>query len=425
LTLSVFFLIFGLITLTALSGILSASETALFSLPSSKLRSYKKEGNPRQKMVYSLLKRPQDLLVTILFLNVLVNILAQNFASTLFGDVSSWALKVGVPLCLTLIFGEIVPKVIAIQNNALVANSVAPGINKIRLFLGPLRKSMSAITEFLSRYVFFFLKRETEISKHELQHALKASERSGILSSFEQELLHGYLDLQDDTVKEHMRPREEMLTFDLRDPLKELEKLFLEEGCSKIPVYDENLENIQGIITARSYFLNNHIIETSIDIIPHIQRPLFVPISMPAKTLLKKLSENYHPLAIVVDEYGSISGLISREDLVEVVVGEIQDQRDTHKRYSQASENSLIASGKLELAEFEEIFSCTLANPHNRVTVGGWLIAELGDIPPSGSKFIKEEFLFQVLSADEKKIRRLYIRRFDKPTSTKKAKKDE
>ena len=116
-------------------------------------------------------------------------------------------------------------------------------------------------------------------------------------------------------------------------------------------------------------------------------------------------------MAIVVDEYGSISGVVTLEDLVEVVVGQITDRRDEKILYTKAGEDVIIASGKMELAEFEEIFDVHLDSENNMATIGGWLMEKLGDIPKEGTKFVTDEFLFHVLSSDQKRIRRVYIRK--------------
>ena len=135
------------------------------------------------------------------------------------------------------------------------------------------------------------------------------------------------------------------------------------------------------------------------------------PESTSANTLLRQMYDKQESIAMVVDEYGSISGLIALEDLVEKVVGEIADARDTKNKYTLSTEDVMIASGKMELAEFEEIFSITLPNPNQMVTLGGWLSGQMGDIPKTGAKYTASGFLFHVLAADPKRVKRIYVRR--------------
>jgi CBS domain containing-hemolysin-like protein len=123
------------------------------------------------------------------------------------------------------------------------------------------------------------------------------------------------------------------------------------------------------------------------------------------------MRERGESLAIVVDEYGSISGLISQEDLIEAMVGEISDRRDAKSRYTRSTDDVIIASGKLELSEFREIFGIPLKTHENILTLGGWLIEQLGDIPTPGTKYANDQFLFYILAADPNRIRRVYVRR--------------
>lgn len=407
-------LVIILIVLTFASGYFSASETALFSIPSTKLRSYQHTSDPRSHLIARLLSRPGDLLLTILILNVCVNILIQNIAANLFANTIGWFFKVGVPLVLTLVFGEIVPKSIAMPNNVTVARQVAPVINSAQHMLGPVRKCLSAIIAYVSRFLFFFLHREKQIAKDEFIHILNTSTQKGVLSPLEASFIGGYLNLQDVTVKELMRPRGEILFYDLVDPLDNLINLFTKKECSRIPICEGELEHVLGIMQADQFFLYRDIITTPEDLLPYIKKMFFIPETMSAKLLLQQMTARNEQLALVVDEYGAITGLITLEDLMEEVVGEIDDLRDIKKTYTEASKNVLIASGKMEISDFEEFFNIILNNPYNMVTIGGWLTSMLGDIPKSGTKHTIGHCLFHVLAADQTRIRRLYIRKLNK-----------
>lgn len=413
-------LIVFLIVLLFFSAFFSASETALFSLSSMKVKSFKQDKDPKKRLIATLLSNPRDLLVSIIIFNIAVNILVQNVVSSIFGDFSKWALNVGVPLGLTLLFGEVIPKSIGLANNERLSYFVAPWMNRAKNALLPVRRLFTTITNVVSRCMFFFLKKEEEISVDELQHALKTSRQFGVLNEEEAELVHGYLNLQESSVKELMRPREEMIFFDLEEPLTRLIHLFVDQECSRIPVCKENLDGIVGIMTSRLFFLHRPTLQNTEDLLPILKKPYFVPESISAQTLLRQMYDRKESLAIVVDEYGSISGLIALEDLVEVVVGEIADRRDQKNRYTRSGDDVIIASGKLELLEFEEIFGVALES-ENVVTLGGWLTEQLGDIPKSGTKYLTDDFLFHILSADHNRVRRVYIRRL-KPSSSKKKK---
>lgn len=407
-------LIVILAVLLFFSGLFSASETALFSLSSLKVKTYKQDKDPRKQLIAHLLSSPRDLLVTIIMLNVAVNILVQNVTASIFEEESSWLLNVGVPLALTLFLGEVIPKSLGLVNNVRISYRMAPIIQFLQTVLMPIRRLLVGVTNHISRILFFFLRKEQEISIDELQHALRTSRQYGVLNEDEAELVRGYLALQESTVKERMRPREEVLYFDLDEPLTKLMHLFVDQECSRIPVCDKGLDQIIGVVTSRLFFLHRQQIQTLDDLKTILERPFFVPETIPAKTLLRQFYDRQDSFAIVVDEYGSVSGLVALEDLVETVIGEIVDRRDEANHYTISGEDVIIASGKMELADLERIFDVSLVSENNMVTIGGYLTEKMGDIPKSGSKYTTDDFLFHVLASEPTRVRRVYIRRLRK-----------
>lgn len=398
-----------LVLLILFSALLSGSETSLFSLSQMTLKSYQASPNPKQRLISSLMNHPRDVLVTLLMLNMLVNILVQNTVANL-STSESWAFKVGMPLILILVFGEILPKSIALSKNTQMAPKMAPFIQFAAKVLKPIRVPITRMTSAISRFFFLFLKKEETISLDELRHILEASEQSGILLPQECDLIGGALDLQQSIVRERMRPRDEVVYFNLEDPISDLLRLFVDLETTRVLVCDGNLENLVGILSTKQFFLHQDQIHSSQDIRPFLKKPYFVPESMKAWNCLKSLRALKKNLAVVVDEYGSISGLISQEDLVEAVVGDIQDRRDPVDLYTRSGKDVVIASGKLELSEFKEIFGISLKSKGNIVTLGGWLIEQLGDIPVAGTQFATSEFLFYVLAADPNRVSRIYVR---------------
>ncbi|HSX13325.1 MAG TPA: hemolysin family protein [Chlamydiales bacterium] len=399
-----------LVFLITISALISGSETALFSISHTTLKSF--QGSPirNRRLIFSLMTRPRDVLVTLLMLNMLVNILIQNTVANLFtGD--SWVYKVGVPLILVLIFGEIIPKSFAYQKNVPFAIKVAPFVDWFSKVLTPIRKPLTRLTNWISRFLFFFLKKEDAISSDELRHVLQTSEEKGILMAQERDLVEGTLDLQESIVRERMRPRDEVLYFDINQPLSQLIHLFVDLETTRVPVCDGNLEKMIGILTTRRYFLNRNQIQKSSDLRSIVKKPYFVPETTRSWTLLQNLRERGESLAIVVDEYGSISGIISQEDLIEAVIGEIKDRRDLSTLYTRSGPDAIIASGKLELTDFEEIFGVALPTKENIVTLAGFLIEQIGDIPKVGTKFSTDSFLFHVIEAEPNRILRIYVRR--------------
>jgi putative hemolysin len=410
---STWFLIIALIAFTFMSAYCSGSEIALFSISSLKIKTYEKASDPRKQLIAQLLKHPRDLLVTIYMMNTLVNILLQNVASNIFGEQAGWDLKVGVPLLLTLFLGEIIPKNFCMDHNTKVAHAVVPSINFFHRLLKSVRKLTITITIPISRVMFFFLKREESISRNELEHVLKTSEEHGVLHPDEATLVWGYLKFQNTSIKEIMVPKEDVLFFDINEPFTKLIHLFVDEECSRIPICNGDLDKIIGVMHSKQFFIYHDQLKESSDIAPYLSKPFYVPETTLAKSLLKQFDEANQVLALVVDEYGSIAGLVSREDIAELIVGEITDRRDQNPLYTIAGKNEIIASGKLELTEFNRLFNTNLESESNMVTIGGWLIEEMGEIPKSGTQYKTDNFLFQVLSAHPNRIRRLYIRQTD------------
>ncbi len=376
-----------------------------------KVKAFKNDPDRRKQLVAQLLASPRDLLVTIIMINIIINILIQNVISSIFGDFAAWYLNIGVPLVLTVIFCEVIPKSIGLANNQEISYRIAPFLNFAARLLLPVRRMLSGVINVISRTMFFYLEPEEEISIDELQHALKASRSYGILREDEAELISGYLRLQEAQVKELLRPREEVIFYDIADPLSKLVHYFVDQECSRLPVCKENPDHVLGIISSRTYFLHRDHLQEPQDILPHLQKPFFVPESTPAHVLLRQMYDKEESMALVVDEYGSFSGLIALEDLVETVVGEIADARDEKSRFTRSGEDVIIASGKLELSEFEEIFGVVLPSLNHMVTLGGWLTEQIGDIPKTGTKYTAHDFFFHILEADAKRVRRVYVRR--------------
>lgn len=404
------FMIALLILLTLSSAFFSSSEVALFSLSSMQIKAYQSDADKRKRLIAKLVGRSRELLVTVFMLNTFINILLQNVASDMFEGVGGWAFSIGIPLALTLVVGEVIPKNIGIQNNTFIAYHVAPLINFFQRALGPLRRLAIAITNPISRILFFYLKKADPISKEELYHALKTSQEHGLLNPQEGDLVKGFLTLQEATVREVMRQKNDILYYTVDEPLSKLTHLFVEEECSRIPVCEDSIQNVIGIITAKNYFINQNSIHKVPDLISLLKKPFFVPESIPARLLIKRLREHDETFALAINEYGSITGLVTMEDIAELVVGDIEDLRDESKLYTKAGKNEIIANGTLELLEIESIFGEELKSENSMVTIGGWLIEKMGEIPKGGTKYETEKFLFQILAAEPTHINSVYIR---------------
>ena len=405
------FLISSLVILLLISGILSGSETALFSLSSLKVRLLKKDQVWRKKLVAELLEKPKELLVTILMVNVAVNILIQNVISNVFEPSSNWFYIVGIPLLLTLFFGEAIPKSIAISRNLQVSIATAPVLYTIRTLISPIRKLLTKVAAKISRILFFFLRPEPEISYDELKYALISSQEKGVITRDEAKLIHGALKIDEAHVKGIMTPRSDILSYDISDSIDKLLYTFVDEECTQVPVVQGSIDQVIGVITSANFFVHRSHVKNGNDLRQFLKEPFFIPETISARKLLINFQASKETIALVVDEYGQISGLVTKEDIVELVIGQIEDKRDDEVLYSKQGENVIICSGKLELAHLEEIFDTSFEHAQNAVTIGGWLTEKEGDIPKSGAKIMTNDFLFHILSSSKSRVDKIYIRR--------------
>lgn len=393
------------------SSALSASETSLFSLSRNRVKRFRNSKKSSEKKLVYLLDDPIRLLVVILIANVLMNILVQNVFASLFDEQPSFLISAGVPLLLTLIFGEIIPKSIAFRNKERVAKLLSFFLFSIAYVLKPIAIVFLFFSRNLSKALFFYLKKPAALTIGDMKQALHAYKESGQLEREEAKIIRGYLNLEEDRVKELMRPKGDIIFFDLANQEKGLAEIFVQKGCTRVIVCQGGLENVLGTISAHRFFIHQHKLTNLLDIIPLLDKVRFVSEAMRSKALLAEFYAYQEELVLVVDEYGVISGLITFEDIVESVIGEVSDARDSTNHYTKASSDIIITSGKFELVEFERIFEVHLESPGHMATIGGFLIEQAGDIPKVGYKVETQGFLFHVLAADNNRVRRVYIKR--------------
>ncbi|KZN26914.1 hemolysin family protein [Chlamydia pecorum] len=403
--------IFLIAFLTFCSAFISLSQIALFSIPTSLISHYKHSRSQSHQMVAAQLSHPHQLLLTLVFCDVGLNIAVQNCVASLVGDQASWLLTVGIPLTITLIFGEVLPKAVALPYNTQIANFIIPVIT---FFTKTLRPILYWAIVGINRAVQWILpaqKREEIIQPQELQEVLRSCKDFGVISQEESHLLSGYLSLNECKLKERMQPRQEILFYDIQTPIRNLYKLFSEEHCSRVPVCNENMQNLLGICTAKTLLLYSRVIRSSDELLPLLHKPYYLPETISAKSALCHLVAEDETMGIIIDEYGSIEGLITLEDLFEIVSGEIIDQRDEKLLYTTSGKDVIIASGSLELSDLSNIFNIHLPTHNNITTLGGWVIEQLGVIPATGAKIIWNHLLFQVLDATPNRVQKIYIRK--------------
>jgi putative hemolysin len=405
-----FILVFLIIILTIASAFFSLSEIAFFSLPSSKIKAYRHQLDPRKRQIAKLLKQSRSLLVTIFLLNTVVNILVQNTTSDLFDPIaSSWMLKVGVPLAIILIFGELLPKYIGLLYNEKISEFSAPFYEWVQNAIAPLLNAITQVANFFSRILFFYLKIEKPISQDELEHLLKTSEGRGIVHKEEAKLLQGYLSLEGKFVKDLMQPRNAIDSYDIELPLTKLIFLFSEKLLTEVPVCKGSLDNFLGMLNVIDFFIHRNEIKSGEELCKLLHKPFYVPETTSLKHLLDQFEEREEKIALVVDEYGAISGLITKYDLIEAISKPILTSQERTADYTKVAKDAIIANGTMPLEDLVNLFGEELESLYHSVTIGGYLTEKLGFIPTAGTTYQEKALFFRILSADHTHIRKVYI----------------
>lgn len=403
-------LLVTIVILVFCSAFCSSSEAALFSIPEVKLQAYAHSKNSTNRLLSKLLRRPQELLVTIFVLNTVVNILIQNAISGYIGAQGFWVEKILIPFVILLFLGEIFPKQLGLEKNLLISHLTARPLSFLHTIFSPLFKLIVLSANSLSKILFFYLRKGDEITPEEMQHVLKKSEELGVLHPDEAFLTAGFLELRDEQVQDVMRPKEEIIAYDISEPLSKLIYLFIERECTLIPVYEKSLDHVLGILSANIFFAYQNDISAPRQLIPFLKKPFFCPETTQAKVLLNQFEIKKEVFSLVIDEYGVITGLITKEDLMEVVIGAVTDLRD-QIYFTRVNENTVIAKAQTDIEVIEELFGVQLENPEEAVSIGGWLIERHGDIPPAGWTYTYGKLFFKVLSADPNRITKVFIQR--------------
>lgn len=408
--------IVAILLLTLASAFFSCSEVAFFSLPTSKIRAFRSQQDPRKRNVGQILSRSKSLLVTIFMYNTIVNVLLQNSTSDLFAGASGgWLLKVGIPLILVLIAGELIPKYLGLVHNEKLALLFAPAIEKLEWIITPLRVLVTKVSYTLSRLFFFFLKAEPALSKDELAHILKSSEGTGILHQDEAALIYGVLKLEDKQINELMRPRSEMPMYDIEEPISKLIHLFSNELLTEVALVEMPQEKMLGVIRARDFFIKRSEISKGRDLLKILRKPFYVPETTTASTLLQQLRGQNTNSAWIVDEYGTTCGMATEHDLLSEVVGSTSKSKEEKPEYERISNDTIVASGTMPLDDVRELFEVELTSEYHMITIGGFITEKIGDIPAAGSVLEEEPLYMRVLSSNNTRIRKVYIQKRSTP----------
>jgi CBS domain containing-hemolysin-like protein len=399
-------------TLLFLSALFSCSETALFSLGKEDVKRLKGEDSRIARILADLVGSPKKLLITILMGNTAVNVafystsfvLSQEILKSGAPNASFWAWSVGLfSLLAVIIVGEVIPKGIAVRIPEHLSRVVAVPISVMESLLLPFRIPITLVLDGLGRVFVSGQEKEPYVTTEELKVMLALSERHGVVEPRERTMIHAVLDFGRMRVKDAMVPRVDMTAFNISDPVEDFLELVRETVHKKIPVYEKNRDNILGVVYAKDVFLN-----PDADIRGMIRAVPFVPETKTIESLLREFRREHQQMAIVADEYGGTAGLITLEDILEEVVGEIQDETEGYEEpIRKFGSNKYLVHGSISLMDWCETFGFELDPVAD--TIGGYVVSLLGHIPQRSDSATHKNIVFTVKEVRKRRITRLLV----------------
>lgn len=396
-----------LIALLILSGFFSATETAFTSLNRARLKVYADDGNKSAKKALKYTENYDKLLYTILIGNNIVNLTLATISTLLFSEIIKSSASLAATLStiistiMVLIFGEITPKTLAKESPEKVAMFVCPIVDFCTVILYPLNLIFTG-WKALMKKVFKF-KGDDVITEEELLTYIEEAKEDGTLDNNEKELLSSAIEFNDAEVGDILVPRVNIIAVEENTPMDEIREIFSEHGFSRIPVYRNSIDSIIGMIHEKDFYAA--FMNKAENVKGIITSMALATEHMKISVLLRSMQKQKVHMATVVDEYGGTLGIVTLEDILEELVGEIWDEHDEVVNYfTKLDENTYLVDGNAELAEFCELFSQEEDEESDSNTVSGWIIEKCGDIPPIGFSFDYNNLTISVTKRNLKKV---------------------
>ena len=398
-------IVIGLLILC--SSFFSCIETAFSCVSTARLKNEESKGNKKAKNALFITENFDKALTTILIGNNVVNLGCSSLATVLCMNIFqnfAAAISTGLTTILVLTFGEIIPKCIGKEKSEAVALNTAIILKGLMIVLTPLSFLFIAIKTGALKLLNIRNDSPT-VTEDELKYIIEHSENEGVLEEEESEMVQSALEFDEKSAFEVLTPRVDMLALDIDDDFETNKNKILTERYSRVPVYKENLDNILGILYTRDY-LEELIDGKTPDIKLLINDAFFTYKSRKLSALMNDLRKNQVNMAIVTDEYGGTLGIVTMEDLIEEIVGEIYDEdEDIEKEHTKLRENCYFVSGDLE---FDQLLELTdredFDNDTESHTVGGFIFEHMGRIPKEGDKFEIDGLSFEVYKVEERRI---------------------
>jgi CBS domain containing-hemolysin-like protein len=398
----------GLGFLIGCSALLTGAEAAYFSLGRARLRRLGNNGGPTAAGVEPLITRPHDLLVTLLVGITIVNIGAAALAATVAVDLfgARWGVLVDVLVMIVLLttFGEVLPMTVAVRRPEMFLRIAERPVGWLGTILWPVRALLAGLSMLVVRLVGRGQTAPTELSEEELRTLVDVGTREGIVEREEREMIHKVFELEDTPVRSIMVPRTDMFCLDVEAPTAEILPALREHLHSRVPVYEGSIDVIVGILYTKDLLPHVAGLPADFDIRAHLHPPYFVPESKRADALLQEFQAKKLHLAIVVDEYGGTAGLVSLEDLLEELVGEIADEFDEPERLiHRVDPTTFRVAGKLPIEELNTVTGLAVSH-ESYDTVGGWVLDLFGRVPRAGERLTLPELTVTVEKMERTRI---------------------
>ena len=386
-------LLVAMVILVILSGFFSASETAYSSLNQIRLKSRADSGDQKAAQILALSERYDSLLSTILIGNNIVNIALASIGTVFFtgllGGASGPTVSTAVITVTVLIFGEITPKSMAKEMPEKFASFSAPVLHALITVFTPVNFLFSAWKKFLSRH--FHGEENDGITDAELMTMVSEAENDGELTNHESELIRSAIEFDDVEVEEVLTPRVDVVAVADDISMQELADAFDESGYSRLPVYHETIDNIIGVVHEKDYYQATRRGSASMDEL--VAPTLYTTGSTQISALLRTLREKHHHMAVVVDEYGGTEGIVTLEDILEELVGEIWDEHDEEtEEFRLQSNGSWLVSGSASVDDLWEELSIPEDREIDSITVSGLVQEKTGRLPKVGDHFTIDRY---------------------------------
>ena len=414
-----------LIILVTMSAFFSASETALTAFNRSKLKAIAEKNQRKADLLKGWLKKPNEILTALLIGNNIVNILASSIATmvaiSILGNTSrAIAISTGAMTILLLIFGEITPKVVAKAYSTHISNAVIKLVYMLSKLFLPISKILMVVSKLIAR--IFGVKIDEIaflITEEEIKSVVSVGEEEGVIEEEEKKMIHSIFEFTDTTVKEIMIPRTTVFAVEASKTLEEIWDVITGNGYSRIPVYEEGIDNIIGVFYIKDIFNVIRDGKLNMQVKSFIREAYFVPETKALVEMLEEFKKKHIHMAIVLDEYGGTSGIITIEDLIEEIVGDINDEFDIEhdEEIKKVADNKYIIDAMLDVEFLNEELSIDLPVSEDYDSLGGYIYSVLGRVPLEKDTITHDngKVEIRVLEVDNRRIvKALIIKREEK-----------